>query len=96
MPLGYWYNSDWKKIFGDGIEFAELRDYRDYILDLEKIYKIQGQKLKHFRNGKNYFEKHFEYEVEEITPKIFDELFQFQVGENLKKRINRKFFVIYK
>ena len=85
----------WKKIFGDGIEFAELRDYRDYILDLEKIYKLQGQKLKHFRNEKNFFEKHFDYEVEEITPKIFDELFQFQfqVGENLKNRINRKIFV---
>ena len=59
MPLGDWENANLKKFFGNGIEFEELGDYSDYILDLEKIYKIQGQKLKHFRNEKNFFEKHF-------------------------------------
>lgn len=84
----------WQENFGDDIEVEEDRDYWDYILDLEKIFKLAGKKLKHFRNEKNYFEKNYSYEVEKITPKIFDELlrFQNQAEENLIERVKSQNF----
>ena len=84
----------WQKIFGDEIEYESDRDFWDYIIDLEKLYKLEGRKLKNLRSGKNFFEKNFDYEVEEITPKIFEELLQFhyQAEENLKNRADNKNF----
>ena len=84
----------WQKIFGEDIEFESDRDFWDYILDLEKIYKLEGGKLKNLRKMKNSFEKNYDYEVEEITPKIFDELLQFQsqAEEVLKNRVESQNF----
>ena len=61
---------------------------------MEKMLKLEGKKFKSFRNDKNYFEKNYQYEVEEITPKIFDELLQFQnqAEEDLKERVESQNF----
>ena len=84
----------WQKIFGDEIEFESDRDYWDYILDLEKISKLEGKNFSNIRKNKNYFEKNFDYEIEEITPKIFEELLHFHCREeeNLKNRTGNKNF----
>ena len=84
----------WQKVFGDDIEFESDRDFWDYILDMEKMSKLSGKDLKSFRNDKNYFEKNYQHEVEEITPKIFDELLAFQIKaeKNLLERAGHEEF----
>lgn len=84
----------WQKNFGDSLEIEEDRDYWDYILDLEKMLKIEGPKFQAFRRLKRYFENNFTYEVEEITPKIFDELLSFQsyAEKDLQERTGNEYF----
>ena len=85
----------WQRELGAAIELEEDRDYWDYILYLERMKNLEGKKLKSFRNAINSFEKNYDYTVEEITPKIFDELRAFQTGaeENLKSRADNVDFV---
>ena len=84
----------WQKIFGDEIEFESDRDFWDYIIDLEKILKLEGKIFADIRRNKNFFEKNFDYEIEEITPKIFEELlhFHYREEESLKNRTDNKNF----
>ena len=58
-------------------------------MDLKSIFSLEGKRLKNFRNAKNAFEKNYSYEIEDITPKIFDELraFQSSAEENLQNRV---------
>lgn len=79
----------WRRELGDAIEVNETRDYWDYILDLDRIKKLEGKKFKAFRNAINSFEKNYNYTVEEITPAIFDELraFQADAEEYLQERV---------
>ena len=81
----------WKQQLGTAIEVNEDRDNWDYILHIDRIKKLEGKNFKPFRNAMNSFEKNYEYEVEEITPKIFDELRAFQVSaeENLLERVEK-------
>ena len=79
----------WQHEFGEAIAVEENRDLWDYILHLDRIEKLEGKKLKSFRQWRNSFEKNYDYTVEEITPKIFDELRDFQMAaeENLQQRV---------
>ena len=81
----------WRQQLGAAIELEEDRDNWDYILYLDRIKKLEGTKFKPFRQLRNAFEKNYDYEVEEITPKIFDELRAFQAGaeENLQERADK-------
>ena len=80
----------WQREFGTAIEIEEDRDFWDYILYLDRMEKLQGKNFKPFRNAINAFEKNYKYTVEEITPKIFDELraFQSESEENLQSRVD--------
>ncbi len=79
----------WQKQLGAAIEIEDDRNDWDYILYLDRMEKLQGKKLKSFRMARNVFEKNYNYTVEEITPKIFDELKAFQTAaeENLQARV---------
>ena len=79
----------WQRELGDTIEVDEDRDMWDYILYLERMENLSGKKLKSIRNARNSFEKNYNYTIEEITPKIFNELKAFHVGaeKNLQSRV---------
>ncbi|MBQ3727033.1 MAG: anti-sigma factor antagonist [Selenomonadaceae bacterium] len=79
----------WQRALGDAIQIDDDRDMWDYILYLDRLEKLTGKKLKRIRNAKNSFEKNYEYEIEDITPEIFNELWQFHVGaeKNLQERV---------
>lgn len=79
----------WQRDLDSDIEIEEDRDNWDYILHLDRMEKLEGKKLKSFRQSRNAFEKNYDYTVEEITPKIFDELRDFQSAaeENLQQRV---------
>ncbi|MBR1645448.1 MAG: anti-sigma factor antagonist [Selenomonadaceae bacterium] len=79
----------WQRELGAAIKIEESRDMWDYILHIDRMEKIEGNKLKSFRKGRNAFEKNYEYTVEDITPKIFDELraFQSAAEKNLQHRV---------
>ena len=81
----------WQQQLGAAIEAEPDRDNWDYILHLDRMEKMTGNKLKAFRRYRNIFEKTYDYTIEEITPKIFDELRKFQSAaeENLQQRANR-------
>ena len=80
----------WQRELGAAIEIEEDRDFWDYILYLDRMEKLEGKKLKSIRQGRNSFEKKYNYTIEEITPEIFDELRAFQTGaeENLQSRVD--------
>ena len=79
----------WQRELGAAIEIEEDRDFWDYILYLDRMKNLEGKKLKSIRQARNSFEKKYNYTIEEITPKIFDELRAFQTGaeENLQSRV---------
>lgn len=79
----------WQKQLGAAIEIEDDRNDWDYILSLDRMKSLEGKKLKSFRMARNAFEKNYNYTVEEITPKIFDELKAFQTAaeENLQARV---------
>ena len=81
----------WQKQLGATIEIEDSRDYWDYILYIDRMEKLQGKKLKSFRMARNAFEKNYNYTIEEIAPKIFDELkaFQSSAEENLQERVEK-------
>lgn len=81
----------WQRELGSSIEVAEHRDEWDYILHIDRTEKLSGSKLKTFRQGRNTFEKNYDYTVEEITPDIFDEMRAFQAAaeENLQQRVEK-------
>ena len=78
----------WQNQLGDSIEVETDRDRWDYVLHLDRMSNLEGHKLKKFRNGKKFFDSNYNHTVEEITPKIFDELRKFQVEaeENIQQR----------
>ena len=80
----------WQRELGDAIQIDSDRDMWDYILYLDRLEKLTGKKLKRIRNAKNSFEKNYEYEIEDITPEIFNELWQFHIGaeKNLQDRVD--------
>ena len=80
----------WQRELGTSIEIEEDRDFWDYILYLDRMKNLEGKKLKSIRQGRNSFEKKYDYTVEEITPKIFDELrvFQTKSEENVQSRVD--------
>lgn len=80
----------WRHELGDNISVEEQRDNWDYILHLDRLKNLEGKKFKSTRNAVNAFEKNYNYTIEEITPKIFDELRTFQAGaeENLQGRVD--------
>ncbi len=84
----------WQRELGSAIEIKDDRDYWDYILYLDQMENLSGKKFKSIRNAKNSFEKKYNYEVEEITPKIFDELRAFQIGaeKDLQDRVENTEF----
>ena len=79
----------WQRELGDNISVEDQRDNWDYLLDLKRIASLEGNKFKKLRNAKKNFEKNYKYEIEEITPKIFDELLAFQSSaeEDLQSRV---------
>ena len=80
----------WQRELGDAIEIDEDRDMWDYILYLDRMEKLEGKKFKRIRNAKNSFEKNYSYTIEDITPEIFNELWQFHVSaeKNLQSRVD--------
>ena len=104
-PAGDWDEINWREVFsahvpeylvklwqrelGENISVEELRDTWDYILHIDRLEKLSGSKLKTFRQRRNTFESNYAYTIEEITPKIFDELREFQSAaeENLQNRV---------
>ena len=81
----------WKEQLGDSIDVTEDRDNWDYILHLDRLKNLEGKKLKSLRQGRNTFDKAYEYEVEELSPKIFDELREFQAAaeKDLQSRVTK-------
>ncbi len=81
----------WQQQLGAAIEVDEDRDNWDYILHIDRMKKLQGKNFKTFRNAVDTFEKNYAYTVEEITPKIFDELraFQGSTEKNLQARVKK-------
>lgn len=79
----------WQRELGEAIEVEDDRDMWDYILDLDRLEKLEGKKFKRLRNACNAFEKNYSYEIEEITPEIFNELWTFHIGaeKNLQERV---------
>lgn len=79
----------WQRELGEAIEIEEDRDFWDYILYLDRMESLSGKKFKSIRNAKNAFEKKYNYEVEEIKPEIFNELWQFHMGaeKDLQERV---------
>lgn len=79
----------WQRELGEAIEIEEDRDFWDYILYLDRMESLSGKKFKSIRNAKNAFEKKYNYEVEEIKPEIFNELWQFHIGaeKDLQERV---------
>ena len=79
----------WQRELGEAIEVEDDRDMWDYILDLDRLENLTGKQFKRMRNACNAFEKNYEYTVEEITPEIFNDLWQFHVGaeKNLQERV---------
>ena len=79
----------WQRELGDAIQIDDDRDMWDYILYLDRLEKLTGKKFKSVRNAKNSFEKNYSYTTEDITPEIFNELWQFHVGaeKNLQERV---------
>lgn len=79
----------WQRELGENISVEEVRDTWDYILHIDRLEKLSGSKLKTFRQRRNTFESNYAYTIEEITPKIFDELREFQSAaeENLQSRV---------
>ena len=79
----------WQRELGAAVEVKDYRDNWDYILHIDSMEKLSGKHLKAFRQGRNTFEKNYKYTIEEITPKIFDELRTFQAAaeENLQGRV---------
>ena len=79
----------WRRELGEKISVEDQRDNWDYLLDLNPLASLEGKQFKKFRNAKNAFEKNYKYEIEEITPKIFDELRAFQAvaEKNLQSRV---------
>ena len=80
----------WQRELGDSIEINSDRDDWDYILYLDRMEKLSGKKMKRIRNDRNSFEKNYNYTIEEITPEIFNDLWQFHVGaeKNLQDRVD--------
>ena len=80
----------WRRELGDDIYVEEQRDNWDYILHLDRLKNLEGKKFKSIRQWRNTFEKNYNCTIEEITPKIFDELKAFQAGaeENLQERVD--------
>ena len=80
----------WQRELGDAIEIDDDRDMWDYILYLDRMEKLEGKKFKRIRNAKNSFEKNYSYTIEDITPEIFNELWQFHVSaeKNLQSRVD--------
>ncbi|MBQ4402858.1 MAG: anti-sigma factor antagonist, partial [Selenomonadaceae bacterium] len=80
----------WQRELGDAIEIDDDRDMWDYILYLDRMEKLSGKKMKRIRNAKNSFEKNYSYTIEDITPEIFNELWQFHVSaeKNLQSRVD--------
>ena len=82
----------WQQQLGAAIEVNEDRDNWDYILHIDRMEKLEGKNFKTFRNAVDTFEKNYAYTVEEITPKIFDELRAFQGSaekKNLQARVEK-------
>ena len=79
----------WQKQLGATIEVDGNRDDWDYILYLDRLKNLEGSKLRNFRNERNVFDKTYNHTVEDITPKIFDELRTFQASaeEDLQARV---------
>ncbi len=79
----------WKRELGEKVLVEDQRDNWDYLLDLKRLVSLEGNKLKSFRKAKKAFEKNYDYEIEVITPKIFDELYAFQSSaeEDIKQRV---------
>ena len=80
----------WQNNLGSEIKIEADRDNWDYILYIDRMEKLEGKQLKSIRQGRNSFEKNYDYTIEEITPKIFDELRAFQVSaeKNLQSRVD--------
>lgn len=81
----------WKQQLGDSIDVTEDRDMWDYILHIDRLENLEGRKFKNFRKDRDAFEKNYEYEVEELTPKIFNELREFQAAaeKDLQSRVTK-------
>ena len=81
----------WQREFGEAIEIEDDRDYWDYILYLDRLENLEGKKLKSMRQGRNSFEKKYNYTIEELKPEIFNELWQFQIRaeKNLQERVKK-------
>ena len=79
----------WQRELGAAIAVEDSRDMWDYILHIDRMEKLSGNKLKSFRQRRNSFESNYDYTIEEITPKIFDELkaFQTDAEEQLQDRV---------
>ena len=71
----------WREQLGSAINVEDDRDDWDYILRLDRMEKLEGKNFEAFRNDINAFEENYNYTVEEITPKIFDELKAFQADK---------------
>lgn len=80
----------WQRELGEAIEIEEDRDFWDYILYLDRMESLSGKKLKGIRQGRNSFEKNYNYTIEEIKPEIFNELWRFQIGveKDLQERVD--------
>jgi len=68
-----------KSIFSDRYSYTELREYADYLYDVERLISVSGKKLHGKRNHINAFMSAYEgrWSFEEITPRTLPECVEF-------------------
>ena len=78
----------WVRTFGDSLEVLESRDDWDYVIYTKRMAETKGGKLRNIRRKLYHFRQTYGFEVESLTPELFDEVIKFHEGqtENLLGR----------
>lgn len=62
----------------DGLRFTPDRDQFEYVYSVKDMIALKGKAYAHKRNRVRAFLDGYEWDYEEITPQVFDELIDFQ------------------
>ena len=87
----------WVSIFGDSLEVLESRDDWDYVLYTKRMAETKGGKLRKIRRKRYHFRQNYSYEVDSLTPELFDEVIKFheEQTENLLARTSVKERILF-
>lgn len=84
----------WLQALGDDIQVEENRDSWEYLIKTDSLKNLTGGQFENFRWESNRFVKRYPYEIEEIKPRLFDELLAFHktFTEELLSRVEDPVF----